>query len=170
MKKKKWLKIILIVILVLIFFNIAYYLITSWRNFPIIKNALSSPSETVSLKTYSNSKMGFEVKYPASWIVQDNGNTVEIDPSFKGGVVHFSIGPRNDFKSLDDVKKTLATSVPITPVQVNNASGFEYSDSPSYEAIWLLHSGQIYLIRTYSNLALGDEEADQIFSTFKFTN
>jgi hypothetical protein len=170
MKKRKLWKIILIVVFAVIFCNLAYYLITSWRNFPIIKNALSSPGETVSLKTYSNSKLGFEVRYPASWIVQDNGNTVEIDPSFKGYIIHFSVGQRNDFKSLDDIKNTLATSVPVTPIQINGVSGFEYSDSPSFESVWLSHSGQIYLIRIYSSIFEGDEEASQILSTFKFND
>jgi uncharacterized protein YpmB len=167
MKKHKKLFITLIIIAVIIFLNIAYFVVTNWQNFFPTEN---SSGETVSLKTYSSSKMGFEVKYPASWKVQDSGNTVQIDPVFDGNIVHFSIGSSDNFKSLDDVKKTLAATVPLTPVQINNATGFEYQDSPSYEVTWLSNSGNVYLIRTYSNLALADEEGNQILATLKFKN
>lgn len=168
MKKHKKLFIVLIIIAVVLIFNFAYYLYTNWQDF--FPASSSSGDDSVSLKTYNNSKMGFQVRYPTSWVVQDNGNAIEINPTLTEVNTHFSVALRDDFKSLDDVKKTLATTVPITPVQINNASGFEYSDSPSYEAIWLSHSGQVYLIRTYSSIAEGDMEANQILATFKFTN
>ena len=110
--------------------------------------------------------MGFEVKYPILWIVQDNGNTVEINPPPVGANTYFSAGLRNDFMSLEDIKKTLATNLPITPIQIDNASGFEYTDSDYHESIWLLHSNKIYIIRTYPM----SEDANQILSTFKFNN
>jgi regulatory protein YycH of two-component signal transduction system YycFG len=170
MKKHKRLFTTLIVVLVLIFLNIAYYLITNWQNFSIIKNSLPSSGETVSLQTYKNSKMGFEIQYPASWVVQESENNVTVDPpAGEGTQTYFSVAQRGDFKSLDDVKKTLAPDIPLTSVQISGASGFEYSDSASYQSIWLLYSNNIYLIRTYSSLSLGDV-ANQILATFKFIN
>jgi hypothetical protein len=170
MKKHKKLFITLIIIAVLLFCNLIYYVITNWQNFPIIKNFFPSSSETVSLLTYSSSKMGFEIQYPASWIIKDSGKTVDVyPPTEEGTQVYFSVAQRDDLKSLDDIKKILAPSVPLTPIQISGASGFEYNDGDSYESIWLLRSNKIYLIRTYSSLSLGDV-ANQILTTLKFTD
>ncbi|MDR3519921.1 MAG: hypothetical protein P4L63_03510 [Candidatus Pacebacteria bacterium] len=170
MKRHRKLFIIIIIIVVLILCNIAYYVITSWQNFPIIKHFLPSSNETVSLQKYSSSKMGFEIQYPTSWIVKDSGGMIEVYPPVgEGTQVYFSVTERDDFGSLSDVKKVLAPDIPLTPIQISKASGFEYSDSDSYESIWLSYASKIYLIRTYSSLSLGNV-SDQILATFKFTN
>jgi hypothetical protein len=166
MKKRENLVIALVIIFVLIFCNIIYYFATNWQNFSIIKKLLPSANQTESLKTYSSSKMGFELKYPSFWIVQEKDDMVEINPPSGGGNIYFSAGPRVDLKSLDDIKKTLAPDLPTAPIQIDNASGFEYSDSDFHETIWLLHSDKIYLIRTYPR----SQESGQILSTFKFKN
>ena len=151
----------------MIFLNIAYYIVTNWQNF---FPANSSVNQAVSLKSYSDSKLGFEVQYPSAWVVQDSGDMVTINPLSPGGIIYFSVALRSDFKSLNDIKKTLATNIPLTPVQISKASGFEYSDSDSDESIWLSYENKIYLIRTYSSIALGDDEAEKILSYFQFTN
>ncbi|MDE2399802.1 MAG: hypothetical protein KGL67_02215 [Patescibacteria group bacterium] len=168
MKKFKFFFIIAIIVLIIIFANIGYYFERNWQYFFGAKH-YSEQGDTETLKTYTSSKMGFEVKYPPSWTVQDNGDTVEINPiSKKVQTTYFSVGLRSDLTSLDDVKEKLSTSVSLTPVQINNATGFEYNDGGSFEAIWLMHSGKVYVIRTYTSITSGGDSADQIFSTFKF--
>ena len=168
MKNKKRWKIIGIIVAILILANAGYYLVMNWQNF--FPNKDASSGDVASLQTYNNSKIGFQIQYPASWIVKDSGDTVGVyPPAEEGTQVYFSVAERDDFKSLADVKKTLAPDVTLTPIQISNASGFEYSDSASYESIWLLYSNKVYLLRTYSSLFLGDV-ANQILATFKFTN
>jgi hypothetical protein len=102
--------------------------------------------------------------------VQDSSDIFTINP--EGEAVSnpfFTVTERNDFKSLDDIKKTLATDVPITSIQVGDASGFEYNDGGDHEAVWLSHLSQIYLIRMYLSPYWGDE-VNQILATFNFTN
>ena len=168
MKNKKSFKIILIIIGILVVCNLGYYFWTNWQNFFPNKDSSSNGAE--SWKTYDNSKMGIELKYPDLWTVQESTDTTVgvYPPASEGAAVYFSVAKRDDIKSLEDVKKTLAPDISTTTIQIGDASGFEYDDS-AYESIWLLNSGQVYLIRTYKSLYLGNV-ADQILATFKFTN
>ena len=106
-------------------------------------------------------------QYPLSWTVDDQGDTVQINPSSKeGGIIYFSVGLRKDFKSLEDIKKTLAPSVQTTPIQISTGSGFTYTDTDGHESIWISHADNIYIIRTYTI----SDQAHQVLSTFKFKN
>ena len=71
---------------------------------------------------------------------------------------------------MNDVKKTLATDIPITSVQVGGATGFEYQDTDFHEIIWLEHSGKIYLLRTYFSPSSDDRTADKILASVKFSS
>jgi hypothetical protein len=164
-KKHENLAIAFVIVVFLLLCNVAYYLATNWQNFSIIKKLSPSANETISLKTYSSSKMGFELKYPSAWVAQESEDRVEINPQSKeGSDIYFSAEVRNDFKTLDDIKKTLAPDLPTTSIQVGGASGFEYTDSDFHETIWLLHSDKIYLIRTFPRI----EQSNQILATVKF--
>lgn len=170
MRKHKKLSIVLIIIFIILFCNLAYFFITKLQDFYGDKISSSSSLVAENVETYNNSKMGFEVQYPISWFIKDNGeDNIEIDPSQEEAIVYFSVVLRNDFKSLDEVKKELTADVAVNPIQINNASGFEYRDSASYEVIWLSHSNKIYTVRVYTSPSAGDETS-QILSSFKFTN
>lgn len=163
-KKKKLFLEILLVFLVFLFFNFIYFL---WTNGgALFKSKNSSPKEIVVWEKYNNKKVGFELEYPPSWTLDDATDIVKINPPQGEAYNYFSVGIRNDFKSLDEIKRTLSPNLPITPVQIDGASGFKYSDSSSHDMIWFSHSDKIYLIMVY----FVNDKANKILSTFKFTN
>lgn len=58
-----------------------------YQNQPIVQYVSPTPTsvpttqdETVNWKTYSNSKLGFELKYPPGWFVAENSDNVYITP------------------------------------------------------------------------------------------
>lgn len=164
MKKRKHLVIALSIFLGLILCNVGYYLIVNFETIFKSKASSSLSNKNLGPKTYSNPKIGFEAKYPASWVVKEAENAVEINPTPEGAKVYFSVALRNDFESLEDVKKKLSKDLLVVPAVVGGASGFKYTDSDFHESIWLLYSGKIYIVRIYPI----SEEVNQIFSTFKF--
>ncbi|MFA5791579.1 MAG: hypothetical protein WC884_00910 [Candidatus Paceibacterota bacterium] len=165
MKNKKFYLEILIVFLVFLFSNFLYFL---WVNSgALFKNKNSSSSEIIVWKKYNNIKIGFELEYPPLWLVNDSTeDIVKINPPEKEAYNYFSVGIRDDFKSLDEIKRTLSPSLPITPIEIDGASGFKYSDTSSHDMIWLSHSDKIYLIMVY----FANDKANQVLFTFKFIN
>lgn len=171
MEKYKSILVIVTVLFLLILANTGYYLFSSWQNNILNKKAISqSKVAAVTFKIYENSKLGFQFKYPPTWILKEKDNTVDINSPAEGNTLYFSAGLRNDFKSLDEIKGKLAPSVPILPAQVDTALGFKYADDDGHDNIWLMHSDKIYFIRTYFSMSKADTTASQILETFKFTN
>lgn len=119
MKNHKLLLAVGITFLIFILLNFAYYISTNWRSFLPKKSSLDSSIQIPESKTYDNTKMGINLKYP---------------------------------------------TLPLTPVDIGNASGFKYKDTDDHDSIWLLHSGKIYIVRVY----YPNQDAKQILTTLKF--
>lgn len=119
------------------------------------------------LKIYENPKFGYELKYPPEWSVKENETGIEINPPAeenKYNRVYFTLSPREEFSSLDEVKEKLSPSVPLTPIELEQMKGFKYSDGGTHEVIWFKSAGTIYVVRKYTTSG----EADKIFDSLKF--
>ena len=166
MRNKKYfggLVFILAVIITVVLMNFGGFLFAGG----LTSSKSKSSKPAVSPKTYENSKYGFEVKYPPHWLAVESDSGVIINPPEAGGNVYFGVSA--DDRPLETIRSLVAVSKIIpTDVKVAGELGFEYSDPVPHRAIFIAHKNQTFIFRVYNSVSTFGQ-ADQILSTFKFT-
>ncbi len=164
-KKYKLLLAIVVTIVLFLFLNFGYFVATNWRNFLPKKAATLSPKPE--LKLYENQEYKFELKYPPTWVLEEKENIIEINPPAgkrQYNNTYFTLTPRKEFTSLDEVKRQLSPTLPFTPLELGQIEGFKYVDGGSYEVIWFKNKDTIYISRNY----IPSADAEKIFESLKF--
>lgn len=180
---------------------------------PVVSSQIPSPStttdaspvptgteETANWKTYTNSKRGYEFKYPDSYKLKavETSTTaresvyLEKDAEYtvgggfggsnvlkKGVVISFTVWPNKDL-SESALKSEYGTDISTKTTIVDNKEGIEIVFQPeSYggRMIYLKHNSIVLEFSSDSGFETSKSsqqkyltEFDQILSTFKFTN
>lgn len=130
-------------------------------------------------KTYTNTKLGFEIKYPPSVQVNKEFNDqYNRATEFTGKDINFTVMLRSGYGI--DVKNYFFMDAPIsstTSLAGVSANVYKmpngYCDGPScsapYIAIVTVNGPDLYHLSFFGDTELSDTE-NQILSTFKFTN
>lgn len=170
------------------------------QNLQVYNNILSTfnflnqnPIDTSNWKVYTNTKYGYSIKYPDSWIVNEsdlNGvNIVGMGKGLRGGFINggqsvliqvTKVGLPSEDKMGDYIKDKIApNSNPkrLGYVNINNYSGPKWSfnnndEDDNYAIFFNIAGNQYVLIKELSNKSQFKEynsEIDQVISTFKLT-
>ena len=145
---------------------------------PTLQVLIPPADPTANWKTYKNSSLGFELKYPPSvQIDKEMDDQYNRAALFKGGNLSFEVELRkipedfildNYFFMDSPIKqKTILAGIPANVYEMPNG----YCDGPScsdpYIAIVAKKDSDLYAIIFYGDTQLSDDE-NQVLSTFKF--
>lgn len=164
-KKHKFLFSVVATVFLFLVLNLGYFIATNWRNFLPKKAIPIAPK--AEQKVYENQKLGLELKYPPEWIVKENEDSIEINPPTEENQynrIYFSLTPRREYASLDEVKEKFAGSIDIKPYEFGQIKGFEYLDGGYFDAVWFMHKDTIYVARKYAT----STEARKILESISF--
>ncbi len=124
-----------------------------------------------SWKTYTNTDIGYEFRYPATWSIDDQsaytlvGHYIILNPpNPEPFTIHFSVTLDN--RDLATIRRVHTNSGKQEAViTFAGKTAYTYSDNTSAKyPIYIPHNGKILVISAGSRPA----EIDQILSTFKF--
>lgn len=176
-------KFIVLVVLLLLLGTGAYAGIWYWQNQQVTQEVVPTftprVDATADWKTYTNTKYGFEFKYPGDWemVSYDGSGTgtvkdiVEVGP--KESIGHnmiFYVGIDTKSPALpSDLAVGYKTNHPQS-LQVAGVNSIEYSgDDPLQDHIVLIPYRQSTFVVSTFQPAIPSLTAHQILSTFKFT-
>jgi len=126
-------------------------------------------NETASWKTYTNSKSGFEVKYPNTWKVSENDNQINLMPI--GGqdvsLMFFVYNvPLNDAELLLPLFSVPGRNVDSrTDVNINGINWVKLIVEENQIAQLTYHNGKTYA----AQYSIFENISPEIMSTLKFT-
>lgn len=132
--------------------------------------------ETANWQTYTNADLGYSIKYPVGWQVDENGlqnslsKEVIISPvDAEPFTSYLSISI--DQRPLDLIRQVHSSSqAPIfieKEISFAGQSAFQYTTANADSAeIYIEHEGQVFLVSTSK---FSSNEVQQSFSSFRFT-
>jgi hypothetical protein len=183
-KKSNYFKILVVLIGILIVAGLslnAYLMFSKKETVTKVPDSVTPTANPITdWKTYSNTALGFEIKYPSTVLIEkelnDQNNRVTI---FKGGNLNFEVMLRKnpDNISLD---KYYFMDAPIKEKTIMggiSANFYEmptgYCDGPScsepFIAVVTEKGSDLYHLTFFGDIKLSEVE-NQILSTFKFTD
>ncbi len=147
-----------------------------------ILSVVKTSDPTSDWKTYTNTEYGFEIRYPAGYLISENNNGITIESSTSCKTIrmaHGGIWPKDCFSyNLLIQKNKISGAVSMTMTQVAgypaerfeiNDGLWEFGNQTLYQFVkggnWFISS----LTYNSENKVTAESLFNQILSTFKFT-
>ena len=145
---------------------------------PTNKAPTPTNQTAANLKTYTNTKYGFEVKHPSQWVITSETNErVQIGDTIDtmgGDGISFEFSPlsekdwvnQNLQKNLDTKTQKITAEGIKTIAGVNwSVYNYQYKTDPATPYRWITkHNNTLYIFSTEN-----PNNAEKLLSTFKFT-